>query len=268
MEWMVMSDPALVNDYQIQKESRAIAAMSTFFLLGIMPGFFLMEPSLPCEGTKLLPLQFPVSLPLPGYAQSKIRLGKGRFLVAARELKDPNFSESVVLLIDYNRNGALGLVINRTTEVRLSMMFPEMEGFRQSTDNLFIGGPVAADHLMLLIRSGDQPEDSFRVFEDIYITSSQAVFQKMAEEKRWKFRVYAGHAGWAPGQLDQEVSRGDWHILPADAETIFEKVPSGIWPELIRMTSGLWVKALAPSSADASLFLEEKPVCVPEKNGL
>ena len=252
-----MSDPALVNDCHVRKEYRAIAAMSIFFLLGILPGFFLVEPSLSCEETKLRLFQLPVSSSLPGYARPKTRLGKGRFLVATRELKDPNFSESVVLLIDYNRNGALGLVINRPTEVSLSTVFPEMEGFRQRTDNLFIGGPVAANHLMLLIRSDNQLEDSLHILEDIYITSSQAVFQKMAEERRWQFRVYAGHAGWAPGQLDQEVSRGDWHILSADAETIFEKAPSEIWPELIRVASGFWVKSLAPSVAGASLFLEK-----------
>jgi putative transcriptional regulator len=57
-----------------------------------------------------------------------------------------------------------------------------------------------------------------------------------------RFRVYAGYAGWAPGQLDQEFSRGDWHVLRADQEMIFEKDAVQIWPELIRRSAGRWVR--------------------------
>lgn len=230
--------------------SLTIVAMSTFVLLGILPGFYLMGPTPPCEVARLLPFQSPVNLPVPGQVRSKIRLGKGRFLVASPQLKDPNFSESVVLLIEYTRLGALGLVINRSTEVRLSTVFPEVEGLQQRTESLFLGGPVSPNQLMLLIQSDTQPEHSHRVFDDTYVTTSQVVFQRMIREKKRKFQVYAGHAGWAPGQLDQEVSRGDWHILQADAETIFDMAPSEIWPELIRRSLGLWVRGVLPPRLD------------------
>ncbi len=61
------------------------------------------------------------------------------------------------------------------------------------------------------------------------------------KEKGEDFRVYAGYAGWAPGQLEREIDRGDWHVLNADAETVFDKKPDAIWPELIERASAQWV---------------------------
>jgi putative transcriptional regulator len=245
-----MSKFASMKHRRTREASLTILAMSTFVLLGVIPGFFLIGPTPPSEIAGLVPFQSSVNLLLPGHVRSKTRLGKGRFLVASRQLKDPNFSESVVLLIEYSRLGALGLVINRPTEVRLSTMFPDIEGLLQRTDRLFMGGPVSPNHLMLLIQSDTQLEDSHRVFDDTYVTTSQVVFQRIIGEKKRKFQVYAGHAGWAPGQLDQEVSRGDWHILRADAETIFDKTPSEVWPALIRRSLGLWVRRVLPHRLD------------------
>lgn len=187
----------------------------------------------------LIPFYFHVSRSGAGAA-----MAKGQFLVASRHLRDPNFSETVVLLIDYDRNGAMGLVINRPTEVKLSKIFPEMEGLQHRTDTLYIGGPVGINQILMLIRSSNQPKESRRIVEDIYISSSPTVFKQMINhgESEKKFRVYAGYAGWAPGQLNHEVSRGDWHVLSADSETIFRKTPSDIWPELIIRSSAEWVK--------------------------
>jgi putative transcriptional regulator len=176
--------------------------------------------------------------------QSEAELAKGKFLVAGRHLGDPNFSESVVLLVDYNQDGAMGLVINQPTEVRLSTVLPEIEAVQQRTDTVYIGGPVARGQMLLLIRSGSQPEESRPVFANTYISSSRAVLERMINHAQAgeKFRVYAGYAGWAPGQLDQEVSRGDWRVLPADAEIVFDRAAAEIWPELIRRGSLEWTR--------------------------
>ncbi len=71
-----------------------------------------------------------------------------------------------------------------------------------------------------------------------------------------RFRVYAGYAGWAPGQLDQELSRGDWHLLQANAETLFDKAPQEVWPELIRLSPVLTADAQAQ---DRGLTSRQKP---------
>lgn len=228
---------------RIRKESVSIAVAITLILLAILSGMPLIKPAFSDHHVALMPSRFSVTSPSPGRFRSETGLGKGKFLVASRHLRDPNFLEAVILLIKYDRTGAMGFVINRPTKVRLSMMLPEIEGLQQRTDTVYIGGPVARNQMLLLIRSGSQPKGSHRVFEDIYVSSSRTVLQRMIDnaDAGERFRVYAGYAGWVPGQLDQEVSKGSWHVLQADAETIFDKAPSKIWPELILRSTILHV---------------------------
>jgi putative transcriptional regulator len=177
-------------------------------------------------------------------SEKETELAGGKFLIASRELIDFNFSQTVVLLIEYGPNGAMGLIINRPTEARLSELLPDIEELAHREENLFIGGPVARNQLLMLIRSDREIEGTHLVFEDVYVSTSRTVLEEMANRsgKGESFRIYAGYAGWAPGQLDQEFSRGDWHVLRADKETLFEKESSQIWNELIRWFAGQWVE--------------------------
>jgi putative transcriptional regulator len=172
------------------------------------------------------------------------KLAKGKFLVAARKLIDPNFIQTVVLLIDYDRNGAMGVIINRPIEMKLSEVFKDIKELQKRTDIVFSGGPVMRNQLLLLVRTDARPEGSLRVLQDVYVASQLKLIGQMIknEEKGDRFRVYAGYAGWGRGQLDQEVKRGDWHILAADADTVFNKESSEIWPELIHRSSLKYVR--------------------------
>jgi putative transcriptional regulator len=189
----------------------------------------------------------PVSVPRaasgPFHLQAEI--GKGKFLVADRNLTDPRFSGTVILIVDHGPYGAMGLVINRPKKAALSEVFPELEGLRKRTDAVFFGGPVRTDQLFMLIRSPSKPEDSHHVFMDVYLSGSKSVLRRIIEaggaEKR--FRVFAGYAGWGARQLEGEVARGDWHVLQADVASIFEKDPAELWPELFRKGSAKWVSA-------------------------
>ncbi len=185
-------------------------------------------------------------------------LSKGKFLVASRNIGDPRFSETVIFLVDYGPAGALGLVINRPTKVTLSMAFPEIEGLKRRNDVLFFGGPVRTDQMFMIVRSPDKPEDSYHVFNDVYVSGSKALLQGMIDKgnRGRRFRVFAGYSGWAAQQLDREVARGDWYVLPADAENIFEKEPSGIWPELFRKGSAKWVR-LGRSGGESAQIIDE-----------
>lgn len=167
-------------------------------------------------------------------------LSKGRLLVAGRHMQDPRFAETVILLIQYDSDGAMGVIINRPFDVSLSRALPEFEGFRNKSDLLFWGGPVAFQQVSVLFTSSVMPENSFHVFGDIYYSASSDILEEMAnsEDRSRKFRVYAGYAGWAFGQLDYELLRGDWHIFQANTETIFDKNSSDIWNDLIIFDSG------------------------------
>ncbi len=100
------------------------------------------------------------------------------------------------------------------------------------------------NQLLMLVRTGARPDGSVQVLQDVYVASQLKLIEQMIEneEKGNRFRVYAGYAGWGSNQLDQEVKRGDWHILPADADTVFNKAPSEMWPELIHRSSLKFVR--------------------------
>ncbi len=233
---------------RLQKFGMSIVLAAIFILLVTLRSMVLAGTAVPDPSAKFQSSCPPVILNAANQSVVQIELSKGRFLVASRQLLDSQFSKTVVLLLQYGRQGAMGLVINQPTEMKLSTLLPEIEGLQQRSDTIYHGGPVAQDQLMLLIRTASPPEGSHHVFKDIYISSSQKVIKRMVEDptSKERFRVYAGYAGWAPGQLDMEVSRGGWHILRADPETVFDKSSPDIWPELIRRSSAQWVRLLWP----------------------
>ena len=235
-------ESALDVSGRMPRVSVRIALVFTLIALAIHCGAPMIGAAFANQTSPLLPFWLPRALASPGCLLAKADLSKGKFLVASRQLRDPKFSETVILLIEYDRKGAMGLIINRPTKVRLSSALPEIEGLQQRRDTVYLGGPVATNQVRLLIRSSSQPEGARRVLEEVYLSSSRSVLQQMIDDAdaQKRFRVYAGYAGWGPGQLDFEISRGGWHVLPADAGTVFDTAASEIWPELIRRTSVQW----------------------------
>ena len=158
------------------------------------------------------------------------------FLVANPGLQDPNFRETVVLVTHPREGGPWGVIINRPLDHRLSEVFTEYETLKNRKDVLFFGGPVAREGLVFLVRSSKPPPRAVPVLRDVYFISDidwiDGLLQRL--EPTRGLRVYSGYSGWAPGQLQREIARGGWHLLPADAETVFETDPARIWPELIK----------------------------------
>ena len=182
----------------------------------------------------------------PGTAGGKAAkaLAKGKFLVAGRRLMGPNFGQTVILLIRHGADGAMGLVINRPLQVKLSTVFPDIKELSGKKENLYLGGPVEPTAILLLTRSAKPPQASTAVFGDVYLSYSPKVLRRLIEkpDQNERFRIYAGYAGWAPGQLEAECDRGDWHVLDADAEILFDRNAPDIWQELIQRVSVKWVR--------------------------
>ena len=173
-----------------------------------------------------------LALALP--AEGAERAANAVFLVAKRELRDPNFRETVVLVTHPGRGGPFGVIINRPLARRVDEIFTEYESLKGRPETLFFGGPVASGGLVFLVRGTKPPPGATRFLRDVYLTPDVEqidALMRRADPLRG-LRIYAGHAGWAPGQLQGEIARGGWHVLPADAETVFEKDPARIWPEL------------------------------------
>jgi len=175
-------------------------------------------------------------------SNARTRLARGKFLVANKSLRDPTFSETVVLLVDYDDNGALGVVVNRPTDVPLTAALPEVKELRKRKDLIFLGGPVARDRMVLLLRATTAPPQSVEVFEKVYATGSLSALRHSIDRGE-AVRAYAGYAGWGPGQLDAEVERGDWLIGPADSKAIFEDSPNGLWSRFVERFAGDWASA-------------------------
>ncbi len=164
--------------------------------------------------------------------QSLDRPRDGTFLVAARSLRDPNFAQTVVFLIDYDAQGAFGLIIDRPTRHTLAELWPEITGL--TAHSVHFGGPVFPNRLLFLLRSNGTPQGMRQVIPGVHLGSDELILKRIIANGEEEFRVYAGYSGWAPGQLDNEIDRGDWHIVPAERRFIFDPRPAEVWEELIQ----------------------------------
>jgi len=160
----------------------------------------------------------------------------GVFLVAKRQLADPNFRHTVVLVTQHAGGSPVGVIINRPTPLLLSAVFPENEKLRDSDAAVFFGGPVSPQLLVYAFRSADQPEGALKVLPDLHLSFDPTVLAQLLRRANptADLRVYAGYSGWAPGQLQHEIARGDWYVVRADAETIFSEDPGSVWSEMLR----------------------------------
>ena len=181
---------------------------------------------------------------------------KGMLLVATPEIRDSRFSETVILLLHYESEGALGVAINRPTWVDPSAAFPEMDFLQDYRGNIFVGGPVARANLLLLAKGPDiDISDTEPIFEDIYFSADSGFLRDVAAtaDTDQGLRLYAGHASWEAGQLDREISAGHWLVIPARSDIVFAEDPLEIWQQVSALESEMTVRLPVRESAVASL---------------
>lgn len=174
------------------------------------------------------------------FAQAE-ELATGKILVASRKLGDPNFSETVILLTNYNERGAMGLILNRPSDVPLSKAWPGAK-----TGALSLGGPVEVFRVMALRQRKDQAEEG-RVLPGVAFIAVRPAIEKALTESPDSVRLFAGYAGWGPKQLDFELKASAWHVLPGSAKIVFDPAPETLWERLIRKVEGISVKLIFPS---------------------
>jgi len=181
------------------------------------------------------------------------RPAKGKLLVASRQLSDPNFSRSVILLVVYEEaGGAMGVIVNRPTPIPLAKILPQFDALAGHDDQVWMGGPVLPTSLLVLHTSAQPGGDAEAVFDDVYILARRdAVEGLLGSKKRvGRFRAYAGHAGWGPGQLENEIARGDWLVVPARPEVVFSEASERVWKPLMERSEGQWtMNHVAPPGA-------------------
>jgi putative transcriptional regulator len=168
--------------------------------------------------------------------------GPGQLLVATEEVRGPFFRETVVLLLHFDEHGAQGLVINRPMPATPNEVLPDLAGIERYEGTLYWGGPVQLGSLRVLMRTNDPPRDSFHIFGDVYLFA----LEKDLPDGAWDasgLRFFIGYAGWGAGQLDMELLRDSWRVLPATDDLVFTEDTAGIWrrlmpPSTIRAATG------------------------------
>jgi putative transcriptional regulator len=162
---------------------------------------------------------------------------RGQLLIAGPGLGDPNFWRTVVLVVEHNAEGALGLVLNRPSDTTVAEAVPELQELIAPEADVLVGGPVQQSSVIVLAEFDDPGEAALIAFDDVGILGSEAGLERGATGIRTA-RAFAGHAGWAPGQLDDELERGDWILEPARRSDAFAQDPRQLWPSVLTRKGG------------------------------
>ncbi|MGH2980787.1 MAG: YqgE/AlgH family protein [Solirubrobacterales bacterium] len=154
----------------------------------------------------------------------------GKLLIAAPSLHD-FFRRTVVLTVEHNEQGAFGVVLNRPSETSVAEVVPSLAPYADVEEVVRIGGPVATDTAVALGRFDDPDSAAGLVVGDLGVIDPDDPGDEVRE-----LRVYAGHAGWGPGQLESEVEQDAWIIEPASADDPFRD--GDLWSYLLGRRGG------------------------------
>ncbi|RJK95481.1 YqgE/AlgH family protein [Vallicoccus soli] len=163
----------------------------------------------------------------------------GQLLVAAPSLAEGPFARSVVVLLDHDEDGALGVIVNRPTEVDVADVLPDWQPLATGPGVVFQGGPVALDSALALaaVPGTEEPPGLRRVVGGLGLVDLDAEPALLAP-RLGRLRVFAGYAGWSPGQLEEEVASGAWYVVAAEPGDVFSDAPAGLWRRVLRRQPG------------------------------
>jgi putative transcriptional regulator len=161
---------------------------------------------------------------------------RGHPLVAAPGLIDPNFHRTVVLLGEHSDDGALGVVLNRESDVTVSDAVPELGELLASNGRVHIGGPVQPQAIVVLAEFTDPEQAGALVLDTVGFLPGEVEPEELGELGR--ARVFAGYAGWGPGQLESELAEESWIVEPAVPDDVFTAEPEVLWNEVLRRKGG------------------------------
>lgn len=170
--------------------------------------------------------------------------GRGSVLLIAKPgLPDPRFAQSVVLVTRTAERQTIGVILNKPLRARLAELVSEPELARNYAGPVFFGGPVLERTLVVLFRSpGEPPAPAFRIGESVWLSMHPGNVERLLRAAGpgypGEYRVYAGFSAWAPEQLESELERDSWYVLPASDGVLFRADPAGLWEELLERARG------------------------------
>jgi putative transcriptional regulator len=176
---------------------------------------------------------------------------RGQLLIAGPTLLDPNFVRAVVLIGEHNEDGALGVVLNRPSETTVGDAVPDLEDLTPGDDPVHVGGPVQPSAVLVLAEY-EQPDPSTQL-----VTGTVGFVAVDDETDRvatrlGRARVFAGYAGWGPGQLEAELAGETWLVEPALVEDVFADEEADLWRVVLERKGGPY-RLLARMPEDPSV---------------
>jgi len=162
---------------------------------------------------------------------------RGQLLVAGPSLQDPNFARTVVLIAEHNDEGAMGVVLNRESELDVAEAAPALRELVDPGERVHAGGPVQPTAVVIVAEFEDSEHAATLVLETVGFVSADTDLDLLAEEVD-RVRVFAGLAGWGPGQLESELERDDWFVEPATVEDVFCDDADGLWSSVLERKGG------------------------------
>ncbi len=174
----------------------------------------------------------------------------GSLLIAAPTMNDPNFARTIVLLLDAGHDGALGVVLNRPTDLGVAEVLGGWAEVVSGPDVLFQGGPVETESALAVARvaaDDEEPVGWRRAFANTGLVDLDAPVELISAAVS-RLRIFAGYSGWEAGQLEGEIAEGAWYVVPAEEYDAFADDPAGLWARVLRRQGGqLAMLATMPS---------------------
>ena len=154
-------------------------------------------------------------------------------LIARDHLPDSQFADSVVLVMNNLGPAPVGIIINRPMPISVSQLLADLKHLGQVRDKVYFGGPVSFGSVWFLFRATTPPEHAIEACDGVYLSADRKLLlQLLGRDKPMDgLRIFLGHAGWAPGQLEAEIAHGDWTLKHAEPEAIFNGKSDHPWPK-------------------------------------
>ena len=176
---------------------------------------------------------------------------RGQLVVASPSLIDPNFRRTVVLIAEHGDEGAMGVVLNRPSEATVAEAVSGLASVVEEGDVVRVGGPVQPGAVLVLAEFDDPSAAADLVVGDVGFVRANLELDELEQAAR-RARVFAGYAGWSPGQLEQELAGEDWILEPARPDDVFAPVERDLWADVLRRKGGQF-RLVATMPLDPSL---------------
>jgi putative transcriptional regulator len=169
------------------------------------------------------------------------------FLVAVPQLMDPNFRQSVVLLLERNDEGSMGVVINQESPLLLKDLCADHDIHYAGDGDKRVrrGGPVQPEQGLVLYGAAHRDPEGRPVLDGLHVSASRGTLGRLCHLSGGRFHCFSGYAGWGPGQLEREITDGSWVVCSADPETVLDMPPDAMWRNCLA-SMGIDPAALVP----------------------